>query len=148
MWTCIWLKASSEVSWRNYTWWNWSRTWLQILQKLFKTSHNLDVHVWEVHGIERYECDLWSSTFSHQSNLIHHYEVVHNTRINYYYANEYPDVNFVIIKWERKRTLKHHIKAIHHKDEQPIISCDICNFEMIEKKTLTHHKVTVHEKLS
>ena len=70
----------------------------QILQKLLKTSHNLDVHVREVHGVERYEYDLWSSTFSRQSNLIHHYEVVHNTRINYYYANDDPDVNFVITK--------------------------------------------------
>ena len=126
----------------------------KICEKLFKTSHNLDVHVREVHGIERYECDLCSSTFSRQSNLNHHYEVVHDTRINHYYANDDPDVieyykcELCDHKTREKRTLAHHVKVIHHKDEQPILSCDRCNFETIEKKTLTHHKVTVHEKSS
>ena len=124
----------------------------KICEKLFKTSHNLDVHVQEVYGIERYECDLCSSTFSRQSNLNHHYEVVHDTRINHYYANDDPDVieyyKCELCDHREKRTLTHHVIVIHHKEEQPILSCDMCNFETIEKKNLTYHKVIVHAKSS
>jgi hypothetical protein len=112
------------------------------------------VHVREVHGINRYEYDLCSSTFLRQSNLNYHYKVVHDTRINHYYANDVPDVidyykcELCDHRMKEKRTLTHHVKDIHHKKEQPILFCDKCNFETIEEKTLTHHKVTVHAKLS
>ena len=91
---------------------------------------------------------------SRQSNLNHHYEVVHELRINNLYLHSNPEI-FVYFECEmcdhktrEKRTLMHHIKVVHNKDKQPVLFCDMCNFSTIEMKTLNRHKKLYTKRLN
>lgn len=123
----------------------------EICEKTFKMDHNLDQHMREVHSEISYECGLCISTFSRQSNLNHHYKIVHNTVMNSLYVNDDPTIfdyfecsscDFIS---REKRTLVHHEKFVHKKDELEELSCDLCSFTTFERKTLNRHKKIIHE---
>ena len=101
----------------------------------------------QVHGDIKYDCELCSAEFKRQSNLNHHYEIIHDTLINKLYLHDNPGIieyfecDQCDLKTREKRTLVHHYKYVHLKDEQPVLSCD---FQTIENKTLNRHQRTVH----
>ena len=122
-----------------------------ICEKTFKMDQNLDQHMREVHSDISLECDLCMSTFTRQSNLNHHYKVVHDTAINSLYINDDPTIfdffecHFCEFVSREKRTLVHHEKFVHKKDELELLYCDLCNFKTYEMKTLNRHKRILHE---
>ena len=123
-----------------------------ICEKTFKMDQNLDQHMREVHSEITYECGLCMSKFTRQSNLNHHYKIVHDTAINSLYVNDDPTIfeyfectlcNFIS---REKRTVVHHEKFVHRKDELEELLCPLCQFKTYEKKTLNRHEEIVHRK--
>lgn len=124
-----------------------------ICEKTFKMDHNLDQHMREVHSEISYECGLCISKFSRQSNLNHHYKIAHNTVMNSLYVNDDPTIfeyfectscDFIS---REKRTVVHHEKFVHKKDELEELSCDLCSFTTFERKTLNRHKKIIHKEI-
>ena len=121
-----------------------------ICEKTFRLNQNLDDHMKQVHGDIKYDCELCSAEFKRQSNLNHHYEIVHDTLINKLYLHDNPGIieyfecDQCDLKTREKRTLVHHLKYVHLKDEQPVLLCALCDFQTIENKTLNRHQRTVH----
>ena len=122
-----------------------------VCEKSFKMDHNLDQHMREVHSDITYECGLCISKFTRQSNLNHHYKIVHDTAINSLYVNddptifEYFECTFCDFISREKRTVVHHEKFVHKKDELEKLSCQLCPFTTYEKKTLNRHEKIVHK---
>ena len=87
-----------------------------------------------VHSDVSFNCELCMAEFKRQSNLNHHYEVVHDTAINkiYLFDNpgsvEYFQCSVCQNTFREKRTLNHHLKIVQCKDGQPVLNCDLCDF--------------------
>lgn len=109
-----------------------------------KIKYNLEIHMWSVHNIntdgkfKSYDCAYCSFSAKTNDNLKQHIVCVHSGQEC---SCTYPNCTFVTTS---KSNLAAHIKRIHKNDENPILTCDECDYTTKSRPSLLRHRIRKH----